>query len=126
MDFKKIHEDSRGFIYLVDGLLEDKKEFTFLEIRKGHARGGCLHSNDEYFVVIKGKVKYLHGDHETIMSMGESGKIPANVPHGFVALEDSIVSEWGITTEEKEMDKKDAKMREEIDKMNKKASSEIQ
>ncbi|GIU68444.1 MAG: hypothetical protein KatS3mg093_331 [Candidatus Parcubacteria bacterium] len=120
MELKKIHEDKRGYIYLVKDLLDGGKEFTFLEIKKGYARGGCMHSEDEYFVVLAGKIKYIHGDLEEIVSMGESKKIPAREPHAFIALEDSIVSEWGVTTEEKEKDKKDPKLRGLIDKINKK------
>lgn len=120
MELKKIHEDKRGYIYLVKDLLKDNKEFTFLEIRKGFARGGCLHSKDEFFSVIKGKIEYIHGDKKEIVSVGQGGKIPVFEPHAFIALEDSIVCEWGITTEEKEMDKKDPKLREIIDKLNNK------
>ena len=118
MELNKIHEDKRGYIYLVKDLLEDGKEFTFLEVKKGAARGGCLHSQDEYFVVVKGKINYVFGDKEEIVSCGESRKIPKGVPHAFIGIEDSIVSEWGITSEEKGMDKKDPEMRKKIDEMN--------
>jgi mannose-6-phosphate isomerase-like protein (cupin superfamily) len=118
MELKKIHEDERGFIYLVKDLLEDSKEFTFLEIKKGFARGGCLHSNDENFLIVKGKVRCITGEQERILDAGESGTFPAKVPHAFIALEDSIVSEFGITTEEKEKDVKDPKLRQIIDKIN--------
>ena len=120
MELKKIHEDQRGYIYLVKDLLEDNKEFTLLETKKGFARGGCLHSKDEYLVVIKGKIKFICGDEEKELKQGESCVIPAYNPHAWIALEDSITSEWGITTEEKEMDKKDPKLREIIDKANNK------
>ena len=118
MELKKIHEDKRGFIYLVKDLLEDDKEFTFMEIKNGFARGGCLHSKDENFVVIKGKVRVVSGNREWITNQGESGKFPAGEPHAFIALEDSIVSEWGITTEEKEADIKDPKLRSVVDEAN--------
>jgi len=114
----KIHEDKRGAIFLVDGLLEDNKEFTFLEVKKGAARGGCLHANDENLAIVKGKIEYLCGDKKEILSQGESRIIPAFQPHAFIGLEDSIVSEWGITSEEKNMDKKDLDMRMMIDKIN--------
>jgi|SRR3989338_2014273 len=120
MELKKIHEDKRGYIYLVEDLLKGNKEFTFLEIKKGFARGGCLHSKDENFVVIKGRIEYIHGEKKEIVTSGESRTIPAFEPHAFIALEDSIVSEWGITTKEKEMDKKDPKLRGIIDELNNK------
>src|SRR3989344_535757 len=118
MEFKKIHEDKRGFIYLVKDLLENKKEFTFLEIKRGFARGGCLHSKDEYYVVVKGKVKVICGNDEKEVSAGGSGLFPAFQPHAFIAIEDSIVSEWGITTDEKEADVKDIKLRGTVDRAN--------
>lgn len=118
MKLEKIHEDQRGYIYLVKNLLENNKEFTFLEVKKGFARGGCLHSRDEFFVVVKGKIRYIHGEQEEIVSHGESRKIPAGEPHAFIGIEDSIVSEWGITSDEKALDKKDSRLREQIDKIN--------
>ncbi len=118
MNLEKIHEDARGSIYLVKDLLSENKEYTFMGINKGYARGGCLHSNDEYFVVINGKVRYICGEEEHILSAGNSGLIPANKAHAFIALEDSIVSEWGITSEEKVMDKKDPKLRWLVDSLN--------
>ena len=118
MELKKIHEDQRGYIYVIENLLENNKEFTFMEIKKGYARGGCVHSNKEYFVVIKGKVKFIIGDEEKILEAGSSGSYPAGTPHAFVGLEDSIVSEWGITFEEKKLDKKDTKLREMVDNLN--------
>lgn len=118
MDLKLIHEDKRGYIYLVEGLLEDNKEFTFMEIKKGFARGGCLHSNKEYFAVIKGKVNFIIGDEEKVLEAGYSGSFPAGTPHAFVGIEDSIVSEWGITSEEKKLDKKDLPLRKIVDEIN--------
>ena len=119
---KKITEDKRGAIFLVENLLENNKEFTFMEMKRGSARGGCFHSNDEFFAVIKGRVKFICGDKEQELSMGDSGKMPALKPHLFIALEDSIVSEWGITTKEKKSDKKDEKLRAMVESINKQNS----
>lgn len=120
MELKKIHEDERGFIYIVKDLLEGNKEFSFLEIKRGYARGGCMHSKNENFVVIKGKIRVICGDKELEAHQGDSGTFPAYQPHAFIALEDSIVSEWGITTKEKEEDKKDPKLKKIVEKYNKK------
>jgi len=117
-NFKKLHEDKRGAIYLVRDLLDDSREFTFLELKKGLARGGCTHLEDEYFAVIKGKLKLILGENERICCTGESGVISKNTPHAFIALEDSIFSEWGIKTSEKEKDTKDKMLRERVDKIN--------
>ena len=114
----KITEDKRGAIFLVENLLKDEKEFTFMEIKKGFARGGCIHDNNEFFVVLKGKVKFILGENEKDLVEGESGLISMGQPHAFIALEDSIVSEWGITTEEKKKDIKDKKLRERVEEIN--------
>ena|SRR3989344_3685158 len=118
MDMKKIFEDKRGYIYLVEDLFEGGKEFTFLEIKKGFARGGCLHSKDEYIVVLKGSITFICGDVEEVLKKGDSRKISAEEPHAFIALEDSIVSEWGITSKDKKMDRKNSELRAKVDKIN--------
>jgi len=118
MEFKKIHEDKRGFIYAINGLLEGGKEFAFLEVKKGYARGGCFHSKDENLAVVNGKIKLILGEQEKIISQGESMLIPAKVPHAFIGMEDSIVAEWGITTQEKQVDIKNPELREKVDELN--------
>jgi mannose-6-phosphate isomerase-like protein (cupin superfamily) len=119
LELKKIHEDERRIIYLVKDLLPENKEFTFIRLNKGKAIGGCYHSEDEHYVVISGKTKVLIGNEEKKAVAGDSGIFPARVPHAFIALEDSIISEWGITTEEKEFNVKDPEMRQILDKLNK-------
>ena len=37
LNLRKIHEDERGYIYLVSSLLDNNKEFTFLETKTGFA-----------------------------------------------------------------------------------------
>ena len=116
LSMKKIHEDKRGYIFLVKNLLENNKEFTFLETKKGFARGGCLHPKDEYVVVLKGKIKLILGNEEIELNTGESIKIPANKTHAWVALRRLHPSEWGVTEEEKK--ERDLELRKIIDKIN--------
>lgn len=118
VEFKKIHEDKRGAIYAIMGLLENDKEFAFLEVKKDYARGGCFHSKDEHLAVIKGKIKLILGKEEKIISQGESTLIPAKTPHAFIGLKDSIVAEWGITTQEKQSDIKNPELRAKVDEIN--------
>ena len=120
MELIKINEDERGFIYVVKDLLEGNKEFTLLEIKKGAARGGCLHSKDEYFAVISGKVKIISGDKEWEAKAGDSGSFLANTPHAFIGIEDSIISEWGMTFQEKTLNLKDDSLRKLVDETNQK------
>ena len=67
-------------------------------------------------VIVKGRIKLLLGDEEKVLSMGESIKIPANKTHAWVALEDSITAEWGVTEEEKKG--RDLELRKIIDQIN--------
>lgn len=119
---KKINEDKRGYILLVNDLLDEGKEFTFMFTKKGYARGGCLHSKDEHYVVIDGiallrcKIgeKYVQRE----VKVGCAGNIPAGTPHAFIAVTDCIISEWGITTAEKEENKKDEELFQYVKKIN--------
>lgn len=125
VELKKISEDERGAIFLLKDLLDNERELTFLEIKKGFARGGCLHEENEYFSVIKGEVILILGDQEKILNIGQSGKIDSKKPHAFIAKEDSIISEWGIKTEEKEKDNKDHELRKYVNKINQNRKEEL-
>lgn len=113
-----IHNDKRGYIKAVKDLLQENREFTFLELKEGFARGGCYHTEDEWFVVINGKIKLILGEKEQICDKGYAGKLPKTVPHAFIGIEDSIVAEWGIKTQEKENDVKDKNLRAIVDNIN--------
>jgi mannose-6-phosphate isomerase-like protein (cupin superfamily) len=118
MKLNKISKDSRRIIHAVDGLLPDNKEFTFINLHKGKAIGGCLHDKDEYYVIISGSVKVLIGSHEIGAIAGDSGVFPAGIAHGFIASEDSIISEWGISAADKQNNDKDPLMRGFINNIN--------
>jgi mannose-6-phosphate isomerase-like protein (cupin superfamily) len=120
MELKKIHEDERGYIYLLEDMLKDGKEVTFLELKKGYARGGCMHSNDEYMVVIKGKITLVLGNNEEELVAGDSKLLPKGIGHSFIGIDDSIVCEWGITSEEKDSRNRDLKMRQRVEEINQK------
>jgi len=101
MKLTKVHEDSRGEISALTEFPEFE-ELTFLFTRQGKARGGCIHQrNNEYFCVISGRVEITIGDSTFILKTGETTFIPKNSPHYFIAIEDSLVCEWGATAEEK-------------------------
>jgi len=120
MKLSKIHQDERGEIWV---LLIDGKEHTFLITRKKFARGGCIHRvSQEQAVVIKGTVEYhVRGRRPKVYRKGESLSILPNHPHYFVALEDSIVLEWGPSSEEKK--EKYKQWRKVVDKINEEAKS---
>ena len=100
MKLEKINEDKRGEIWT---LMVGDVEHTFLASKKGSARGGCIHRlHKEYAVVLEGAVEYhVRGKKPKVYTKGQSIEIAANLPHYFVALEDSLTMEWGATPEEK-------------------------
>jgi len=106
MKVDKIHSDSRGDIFLLFGdTLKEHEEITIFTTKKGYARGGCIHNNnDEYCSVLEGEITYYVGKKTVIymkMKKGDTIKIPKGTPHYFVATKDCIVMEWGATPKEK-------------------------
>lgn len=91
----KLDEDLRGKIFIIKDLMDC--EMNILTIKEDYARGGCIHpDDDEYFVVIKGKIMVNIGGNIRTVSQGDSMKIPKGKAHMFLAMKDSIVSEWGV------------------------------
>ena len=103
MKLDHIHTDERGSIYSLNGNPLNLDEVSFLTCRAGKSRGGCIHrKNSEYLIVIEGWINYVWGkDNCKMMKAGDSITIPPNTPHYMIALTDSIIAEWGCTTEEK-------------------------
>ncbi|MCW4003665.1 MAG: cupin domain-containing protein [Candidatus Bathyarchaeota archaeon] len=118
MKLEKIHQDDRGEIWV---LMIDGREHTFLKSNKNSARGGCIHRlSQEHAVVLEGVVEYhIRGKKKRIYKKGESVLIEPNCPHYFVALEDSIVMEWGPSPDEKK--EKHPQWRKVVDKINEKS-----
>jgi len=98
MRLEKIHEDKRGEIHLITGLLPEDRELTLFTTKKGYARGGCVHKESaEDAVVIAGSVQYyVEGERARTLSRGDAIHIPPGTPHFFLALmPETIVMEWG-------------------------------
>jgi len=117
LEFEKIHEDKRGEIYLVTGLFPEGRELTLFTTKKGYARGGCIHKdNDESCCVLSGVIEYyIEGRRPERFSKGRGTLIPKNHQHFFIALTDTIVVEWGATPAEK---KQKGKWRKYVDEIN--------
>ena len=100
----KIHKDARGAIYNLVGDLGTYPEVTIFFTKRGLARGGCIHSlSCEHICVLVGEIKFVYGEdqQDKILRAGDSLTIPPTTPHYFVALEDSVVMEWGPQMSEK-------------------------
>jgi quercetin dioxygenase-like cupin family protein len=51
------------------------------------------HVNDQITTVQSGSVRMTCGDEEFVLKAGEMVHVPPNVPHGNVALEDTVIIE---------------------------------
>lgn len=123
MKLNKVSEDNRRTIHAVEGLFEDYSEFTFIHLKQGKAIGGCLHSKKEHYMIIKGKVYVksttLDGHDKDRMKIPANGGVfDSNEAHVFMAVEDSIICEWGISAEEKKSDEKDPNLLKFVNAVN--------
>lgn len=118
LKLKKIHEDERGEIYIIVGdSLKEHEEITIFTTKRNYARGGCIHKkHSERFCILEGIIEYDIGGCISIYGKGSSFIIPRNIPHYFKSMTDSIVMEWGASSDEKK--KKHRKYRKIVDKIN--------
>lgn len=123
MNFRKVHEDERGEIHVIEGVLPGDREITLLTTKPGYARGGCVHDcNPEFFTVLSGQVRYnIQEEEEQIVGVGEMIKIPAGKPHYFEALVETVAIEWGPTVEEKK--EYDSVFRQLVEEINRRTSN---
>lgn len=124
MELNKVSEDSRRTIHAIEGLFEDNTEFTFIHLKQGRAIGGCKHLKKEYYMVVKGHVltrTSMAGlkDRNESKSSGKGGIFLPNEAHAFMAIEDSIICEWGISASDKKSDKKDSQLLKFVNAVNK-------
>ena len=112
-NLKQIHSDKRGEIWILDGFASFS-ECKILKTNKGSARGGCVHTQDEYLVVLEGTIGLACGETYYLLNKGDSRKILANTPHYFYSIKDSVVSEWGASLEGTTKDPEFLKIVEEI------------
>jgi len=120
MKLTQIHNDKRGKILLLTEDLKEHEEITIMTCKKGFARGGCIHKdNDEYCTLLEGTATYyVNKIHVPYIKMtkGSTIKIPKNSPHYFVATSDCIMLEWGATPVEKQ--EKHKEFRKRVDEIN--------
>ncbi len=88
-------EDERGEIYInkIKG-----KEFILSYTKAGKYRGGDYHSGKQYDLILKGKFEItLRRNNKDVVKEYEPNEliiIPANTPHLFKAITDTISIEW--------------------------------
>jgi len=89
-----ILEDERGMIYKISA----DKDYWLSYTKRGFARGGDIHDGCQFNAILKGKflVKMMYPDGEVkrLLLEGQSIVIPNDIPHMFIALEDSYMIEW--------------------------------
>jgi quercetin dioxygenase-like cupin family protein len=61
-----------------------------LFLKKGATVPRHSHVNEQYSWIISGSLNFIFDDREVFVGAGEILIIPANVPHGAVALEDTL------------------------------------
>ena len=119
MIVKRVHEDFRRSIDLIEEFFDDNREFTIINLKKGKAIGGCIHSIIEYMVVVEGEVFVTIGNVKEFLIDGDSRTIPPETPHMFHAKIDSKIIEFGVPASDKT--RKDKKMLKEVIKINEKS-----
>jgi quercetin dioxygenase-like cupin family protein len=67
-----------------------------MSIARIHLRAGALvpshaHPQEQIATVLEGRLRFVVGDEEHIVSAGESMIVPSGVPHAVEALVDSLV-----------------------------------
>jgi mannose-6-phosphate isomerase-like protein (cupin superfamily) len=115
--FNDIHCDDRRSIEANTTLLEGK-EISIIKLNKKKAIGGCMHHDNEYWAVVSGEVIVSTGPENKVCLPGDAGIFPADVPHAFYALQESIIMEWGIDQESKKDSPKDKEMLNRIKELN--------
>ena len=78
-------------------------------------RGGTVprhsHVNEQYSWILSGSLRFLFDDREIVVNAGEVLVIPAHVPHGAVALEDTVDVDFFAPRREDWIKKEDAYLR---------------
>ena len=95
LEFKKVHEDTRGKIFVFH---IGEREFLLFFTKKGALRGGHFHDLREYGVVLEGEIerrlKYDDREEVEVLTEGELRVVPPKIPHLVKALSDCWVMEW--------------------------------
>lgn len=95
MKIEKVNEDKRGEIWKID---TGKKVLFLAKTFKGYARGGDIHRGKQYTLILEGRmeVRMKYPEREEIRNLEKNEMIiaPAEIPHVFIALEETVFLEW--------------------------------
>ncbi len=67
----------------------EKITLAFLELKAGCVVPEHQHESEQFSYVVSGAFQFRIGDEETIVRSGELVRIPPNVPHSVIVLEDT-------------------------------------
>ena len=94
MRLELVQKDKRGEVYK---LIVDNQTYWLSQTTKGHARGGDIHDGNAFVLIIEGKceIRLTYPEREEIKQFSAPMiiDIPADVPHLFLALENSFLLE---------------------------------
>lgn len=95
MEVSLANKDRRGEIWKVQ---TGKKVLWLAKTNKGFARGGDIHKGKQYALILEGRVevKMQYPNQEVIIIYGKNETVVVNaeIPHVFIALEDTVFLEW--------------------------------
>jgi quercetin dioxygenase-like cupin family protein len=97
VDFADLPSDSPMPLIDRQRIIADKMMVSRVLLHKGFRVERHSHENEQIAVVLSGKVEFLLGEAGTeseyteTLTAGQSIVLPANVPHGAEAIEDTLI-----------------------------------
>jgi quercetin dioxygenase-like cupin family protein len=82
-----------------------------LLLKKGAVVPRHSHVNEQYSWITSGALKFVFDDREIVLGAGDVLVIPANTPHGAVALEDTVDIDFFAPRREDWIRKEDSYLR---------------
>jgi len=71
----------------------DKMTVVMLNLTQGATVGQHQHPHEQLIYVLSGKIAFESNDGKRILGSGDVVHLPSNVPHGGIALEDTVTLE---------------------------------
>ncbi|MBC7234696.1 MAG: cupin domain-containing protein [Chloroflexi bacterium] len=69
----------------------EKLMLVRIELSAGKAVAAHQHPHEQITHLLEGRVRFTVGDETVLLEPGDSCLLPANVPHGATALEESVL-----------------------------------